>query len=278
MKHFAKARRIVSAAKNAPVSRRSPPIQNPGPPWASIHDRRPAIGSTQETAYAPQPGPAIRYQRRCGASAMAMRLFKTWGASTKPSRLIAAHLLHQTPDNAEADYSSSSAVVWSHAQAAEAEAETVLAAGRSRSGSEAIRPRLCRISATASLSRDGRSTKRIRPRTARHCGVDESGACRGSALNTFSALSCILEHGQFADAAEALRRAEELMPTAVMTLTALATAENALGHTFGAAERVLQRIALSIEPGNLEARHMLACSAAEARCAKTVARRVIPQQ
>ncbi|MHB1205721.1 MAG: class I SAM-dependent DNA methyltransferase [Rhodospirillaceae bacterium] len=65
----------------------------------------------------------------------------------------------------------------------------------------------------------------------------------------------LLEAGQFAAAAEVLRQGALLAPGLVAILIALATAENALGNVF-AAEKVLQRI-LTVEPGNLEARHLL---------------------
>ena len=65
----------------------------------------------------------------------------------------------------------------------------------------------------------------------------------------------LLEAGQFAAAADVLRQGEQLSPGLVAILIALATAENALGNVF-AAEKILQRI-LAVEPGNLEARHLL---------------------
>lgn len=66
----------------------------------------------------------------------------------------------------------------------------------------------------------------------------------------------LLEAGEFAGAVGILKIAADLAPGSVMVLTALAAAENAANNP-RAAERVLQRI-LTIEPDNLEARHMLA--------------------
>lgn len=75
-------------------------------------------------------------------------------------------------------------------------------------------------------------------------------------LAAYSVLgNVLLEGGEFAAAAAILRIAAELAPETVLVLTALATAENAAGD-LRAAERILQRI-LTIEPDNLEARHML---------------------
>jgi predicted TPR repeat methyltransferase len=86
---------------------------------------------------------------------------------------------------------------------------------------------------------------------ARHALVLDAELVAGySTLGTI-----LLEAGQFTAAVETLRQAEQRAPGAVIILTALATAENAVGNIF-AAEKILQRI-LTLEPGNLEARHML---------------------